>query len=74
MGANCRANDNYAIQWASKYGYLKIVKFLTELGAECKADNDYAIRCAASNGHLEVVKFLIEESLRNQLNRNQCLY
>ena len=55
-----RADNDYAIRWASEKGHLSIVKFLVEIGADIHAENDYAIRLASANGHIEVVKFLVE--------------
>ena len=65
------AEDNLAIQYASYYGHLDVVKYLSTLpnviafGNENRsvlvdptAGNNRAIKYASQNGHLEVVKYL----------------
>ena len=44
-----------AIQYASKYGRLEVVKYFHSIGKVFTID---AINCASENGHLEVVNFL----------------
>lgn len=59
-GADVRAENNYAIRWASKYGYVEIVKLLIRAGANVTTKNNFAIRWASENGHTQVVKLLLE--------------
>jgi ankyrin repeat protein len=59
-GAHVHADNDYALKWASYYGYLEVVKTLLEAGANVRADNDYALKWASRNGHLEVVKTLLK--------------
>jgi ankyrin repeat protein len=33
MGADFRADNNYAIRWASLYGHLEVVKYFVSMGA-----------------------------------------
>ncbi len=61
QGADIRADNDYAVGWASRKGHLEVVKFLVEHGANVRANNDYAVRSASQNGHLEVVKFLVSK-------------
>ena len=60
-GADILLNNNYAVQWASEYGFLAVVKFLVNKGADIRANNDYALRMASANGHLAIVKFLLKK-------------
>ena len=48
-------NIPYAMNWASEYGYLEVVKYLHSVGKECTTD---AINWASMNGHLSMVKYL----------------
>jgi len=59
-GADPKACDCLALQWAAKRGHLEIVKLLLEAGADPKAYDGLALQWAANNGHLEVVKLLLE--------------
>ena len=47
QGADVRANDDYAVQWASENGHLETVKYLVSLGANVRANDDYAVRWAS---------------------------
>jgi ankyrin repeat protein len=55
------AND-YAIQWASEYGHLDIVKLLLDpkYGCDPTAYKNYAIQMASFEGHLDVVQLLLQ--------------
>ena len=57
-GADITAENNYAIRWTSRNGYLDVVKYLHANGADITTGNNYAIKWASNNGHLEVVKYL----------------
>jgi ankyrin repeat protein len=57
-GCDPRANNDYAIQWATENGHLNVVKYLVSKGCDPRANNDYAIQWATENGHLNVVKYL----------------
>ena len=59
-GTDITANNNRAVKWAAKRGYLEVVKCLHEYGADITASNNYAVRWAAENGHLGVVRYLHE--------------
>ena len=37
LGADIRVRNDWAIQWASKYGHLETVKYLVSLGANIRA-------------------------------------
>ena len=70
-GANVRAENDLAVQWASGGGHLEVVKYLAEkCGANARAENDYAVQCASENEHLEVVKYLVEKcgSVLSEIN------
>ena len=61
-GANVRAENDLAVQWASGGGHLEVVKYLAEkCGANARAENDEAVQWASENGHLEVVKYLVKK-------------
>ncbi len=59
-GVDVHARDDYALRWASRYGYEKVVELLLKAGADVHADNDYALRWASENGHEKVVKLLLK--------------
>jgi len=59
-GADVHVDNDYALQWASLDGHLKIVKVLLENDADVHANEDCALRTASIKGHLEVVKLLLE--------------
>lgn len=46
-----------AMDNASKYGYIDIVKYFHEIGKDC---TEWAMDYASSSGHIEVVKYLHE--------------
>jgi len=54
------ADDNYAMVWASKNGYLNVVKYLVEHGADVTAQSNYSVQLASEKGHLDVVKYLVQ--------------
>ena len=60
-GADPKADDSVALQWAAYYGHAEIVKMLIPV-SDPKADDSDALRGAAENGHAEVVKMLIPVS------------
>lgn len=57
-GADVRADDDYALRWASENGHYDIVKLLLENGANVHANDDAALRWASKKGHYNVVKLL----------------
>jgi len=57
-GVDVHVDNDYALRWASRYGYSKVVKVLLENGADVHVWNDYALRRASQNGHTKVVKLL----------------
>jgi ankyrin repeat protein len=73
LGADFKADNNHAIEWASENGHLEIVKYLVGLGANFRAGNNYAIRFASENGHLEVVKFLVDIGADFRANNNYAV-
>ena len=56
--ANIHYNNDMAVGYAARCGYLKIIKKLIDYGADVRADDDYAFRTAAENNCLNVVKYL----------------
>lgn len=60
-----------AIQWASDFGHLKIVKFLVMLGIYYKSNHDWSIRWASMHGYWGIVKFLIENGA-NYMEDGDC--
>ena len=59
LGADIRAGNDFAVQWASANGHLDVVKYLVSQGADIRAGDDFAVRMASRSGHLEVVKYLV---------------
>ena len=59
IGADIRADDDYAVRWASSNGHLETFKYLVSIGADIRANDDLAVRLASLNGHLETVKYLV---------------
>ncbi|AGC01583.1 ankyrin repeat protein [Acanthamoeba polyphaga moumouvirus] len=59
VGADIHVDNNCALVWVFKNGYLVVVKYLIEYRADINAVED-ALFWASRNGHLEVVKYLIE--------------
>ena len=57
-GLDVTANNNDALIWAARNGYLDVVEYLHENGADITAEDNEAVRWAAAYGHLEVVKYL----------------
>jgi len=56
------ANNNFAIQQASKNGLVEIVDRLLQDGCvDPSADDNFAIRYASLNGHIDVVNRLLQE-------------
>jgi len=60
-GADPKADDSLALQWAAQSGHAEVVKMLIPV-SDPKADDSLALRWAAQNGHAEVVKMLIPVS------------
>jgi ankyrin repeat protein len=53
-------DDNYAVKWASLYGYLDVVEYLVSKGADVSADDNFALKWASRFGYLDIVKYLVE--------------
>ena len=79
QGADVHANNDHALQWASRNGHLPVVKYLIEQGADVHARDDCALRWASAEarasekGHLPVVKYLIEQGANVHVCDNQAL-
>jgi hypothetical protein len=73
QGVNIHADDDFALHYAARIGYLELVKFLVEQGANIHADNDLALRWAAEKGHLDIVKFLVEQGANIHADNNSAL-
>ncbi len=56
--------NNYAVRWASRNGYLDIVKLLLKHGVDCTTDYNLAIRVASKYGHIDVVKLLLKNGAK----------
>lgn len=63
LGKDVRAQNDYALRWASGNGHLDLVQFLVSKGADVRALDDYALRCASENGHLDVVQYLVSKGV-----------
>ena len=50
----------WAMDWASLYGHLNVLKFLHSIGANC---THKAMNFASMNGHLKIVKWLNENRI-----------
>ena len=64
---------NRALIYASRNGYLPVVKYLTEHGADITALLNEALRWASLNGHLEIVKYLVEHGADITARSNQAV-
>lgn len=56
------ANDNWCLWWASKEGFVDIVKLLLkdeDVASHAGDQHDRALRAACQNGHLEIVNLLL---------------
>jgi ankyrin repeat protein len=58
---------NYALEWASYYGKLPLIKRTIIKGADINYSNCACIQMASGNGHLDAVSYLIELGLLNNL-------
>lgn len=54
----------HALQLASRYGHLPVVRALVDAGENIHANRDYALRWAAQCGHLAVVEYLVSRGAR----------
>lgn len=72
-GVDVTANNNYAIQWASKTGHLPVVELLVAHGADVTANDNFAIRYASREGHLPVVEFLVAHGADVTAHNNHAL-
>ena len=61
QGADVRADNNWAVRYASYYGHLEVVRYLVSQGADVTDDNNYAVQEASENGHFEVVMYLVSQ-------------
>ena len=58
-GAIINANDNKALNGASKNGHLEVVEYLVVMNPDLFNDLDDALVCASAGGHLDVVKYVL---------------
>ena len=55
--------NNWAIKFASEYGYTEIVKlFLSDRRVDPSCENNYPCTIACHNGYIEIVKLLIQDN------------
>ena len=73
QGADVKADNNYAVQFASENGHLEVVKYLVSQGADVKADNNYAVQVTSENGYLEGVKYLVSQGADVTANDNYAV-
>ena len=67
------ADNNFAIQEASRYGHLEVVReLLKDSRVDPSANNNAAIRLASKNGHLEVVRELRKDSRVEYSVKGKC--
>ena len=71
-GAYIHVDNDYAVRWASKNGYLDLVKWLMKKGADINANYNDALKLASINGHLEVVQYLVENGANIHANNDCC--
>ena len=57
--ADIHADNDAAIQLASYFGHLDVVRYLVSQGANINTDDNYAVRSASWRGHLDVVAYLV---------------
>lgn len=60
QGANPNGRGDYALQVASKYGHLEVVKYLVE-ECGCDVNKNLPAKEALYLGHLHVVKYLVSK-------------
>jgi hypothetical protein len=66
------AADQFALRWASRHGYVEIVKLLLpDTRVDPSADNQYAIRHASRSGRVDVVKLLLADQRVDPSANNQ---
>ena len=74
-GADVTADDNDAITYAGRYGYLEMTKYLVENGADVTAQDNATVIWASYNGCLNMVKYLVENGadISDQDNWSVCM-
>ena len=58
IGADVRADNDYALLLASINGHADVVQILLDAGADVHAEYDEALRWAARNGYADIVRIL----------------
>ena len=59
---DARADNNFALRWACRYGHLATAQWLTErfqlTAADARAEDNCALQCACGHGHLATARLL----------------
>ena len=66
-------DKNLALELASKYGKLELVKYLVEHGADIKIHYSESLIQASKNGHLPVVEYLVKHGANITAHDNIAL-
>ncbi|XWV25210.1 repeat protein [Tupanvirus deep ocean] len=64
---------NYALEWASFYGKLELVKKAVEKNANINYSKSTALQMASRNGHYNVIVYLMECGMLNDLPDSNVL-
>lgn len=51
---------NVSLQFASKYGYFDLVKYLVKLGADITSDGDLAWKLSNQNGYYKISRYMFK--------------
>jgi len=55
-GCDVRQNEDYALRWAAREGYLNVVTYLIEQGPCVQNKNNSLLFWTASRGYAEITK------------------
>lgn len=72
-GIDVITEENRAVVYAAKNGYLEAVKYLHEQGTDITMDNNIAVVYAAKRGYVEVVKYLHQNGADITANDNYAM-
>ncbi|BCS82858.1 ankyrin repeat protein [Cotonvirus japonicus] len=68
-GVDIKIDNNRAIRWASKNGFIDIVEYLIEQGANYRVLDNESLYLACENGHINVVNLLLNHGVHPLLSK-----